>query len=413
MKSALSRITFTVGVLSLAASFLLVSVGNAQWNIWTPWNRTSSGTAVSSSSSMPAADGTSPEDRIVTVVAAAQPSVVSVIISKDLPVLEQRMQTLPFQDPFGGYDPFFRQFQIQVPQIIRKGTQKQEVGGGTAFFVTGDGLLLTNKHVVDDPKAEYTVLLNDGRKLPATVAGIDPANDIALLKVQGTGFTPLAVAQNDDLRLGQTAIAIGNALGEFRNTVSVGVVSGLQRSITAGGGMGGDTERLDQIIQTDAAINRGNSGGPLLDSRGAVIGMSTAVADNAQNIGFAIPAAELRRVLTGFQKNGRIITPYMGVRYAPLTDDLRSKNHITQEYGVLVGSGENSSDPAIMPGSPAEKAGLKDGDVILSIDGRKLTADVSLAHIIQTKAPGDVVTLEVLRDGKTMQVRVTLEERKP
>jgi S1-C subfamily serine protease len=337
---------------------------------------------------------------------------VSVIITEELPILEQ--DGYQYQSPFGDMfsDPLFREFQFQVPKYKQNGTQEKEVGGGTAFFVTSDGLLLTNKHVVSDAKGQYTVLLNDGRKLDAEVAATDPSNDIALLRVKGSGFTPLTIAAGDDLQLGQTAIAIGNSLGEFRNTVSVGVVSGLQRSITAGGMEDGSAERLDQIIQTDAAINPGNSGGPLLNSRGEVIGMNTAIAQSAQSISFALPAAELRNVLASFQKNGRIVRPYIGVRYAPVTPEMKEKQKLASDQGVLIVKGEGDNEPGVLKDSPAEKAGLKEGDQILEADGQKLSGTVLLATIVSAHAPGDKIALKILRDGKEMTITVTLEERK-
>lgn len=411
VKPSAANAVFTVGVLSLLASLLVVNVSNAEWSFW-PWSRTAAVTSSSSSSSAApiAVAGTvgSAEQQVINVVKNSQPSVVSVIISKNMPVLEQVPSRQSIPGPFGN-DPFFQQFQFNVPQYVQRGTRKTEIGGGTAFFVSADGLLMTNKHVVSDPAAMYTVLLNDGRKLDATVAATDPTNDIALLRVQGSGFTPLTIASSDTLQLGQTAIAIGNALGEFRNTVSVGVVSGLQRSITAGD-VTGTSEQLDQIIQTDAAINEGNSGGPLLDSSGNVIGMNTAIASGAQNIGFALPAGELRRVLQSFQKNGRIVRPYLGVRYIPITTEVKNAYKLSYDYGVYVSRGQGKGEPAVMPGSPAAKAGVKDGDVILEIDGRKLTQDISLLSLIQAKAPGDIITLKIARGKTEKTVQVTLQE---
>jgi len=402
---------------ALLAGFILVNIGDAKYTLW-PFSGGETSSAASSSVSsvagsvdpLPAAS--SQEDLIVQTVKRAEPAVVSVIITKDLPKLEQVYQDTPLGNDFGlPNDPFFRQFMMRIPQMRQNGTQKTEVGGGTAFFVTSDGLLMTNKHVVEDSAAEYTILLNDGRKLPATVVARDSVNDIALLQVKGSGFSALSIDPNDQVDLGQTAITIGNALGEFRNTVSVGVVSGLQRSITAGG-PGGDSEKLDQIIQTDAAINSGNSGGPLLSSRGEVIGMNTAVSSVGQNIGFALPARELRRVLASFQKNGRIVRPYIGVRYVPVTQDLKDRNKLSVDYGVLVMRGATPADLAVIPGSPADKAGIVENDIILEADGIKLTPSVSFQQIITAKAPGDTVTLKVLSKGSEKTVTVTLEELK-
>ena len=203
------------------------------------------------------------------------------------------------------------------------------------------------------------MLLNDGTKLAATVATRDPGNDIALLKVNGAGFTALPLAE-DEPALGQTVIAIGNALGEFRNTVSRGVISGLKRSISAGSSLGGGTEHLESIIQTDAAINNGNSGGPLLDLAGRVVGMNTAVAAGAQNIGFAIPASDLWRAIESYERHGRIVKTYLGIRYTPITEELREQNDIAEEYGVLIMRGETPDEPAVLPGSPAQEAGLRE-----------------------------------------------------
>ncbi len=342
---------------------------------------------------------------ITLTVQRADPAVVSVIISKNMPVMQQYSQTVPF-----GQDFFGSPFSIQMPQLRQNGTQNQEIGGGTAFFVSSDGLLLTNKHVVEDPQAQYTVYLNDGRKLQATVVARDPTNDIALLKVQGSNF-PYLTLSNAQPVLGQSVIAIGNALAQFRNTVSVGVVSGLQRSIQAGGLLTGDTENLSRIIQTDAAINEGNSGGPLLDTQGNVIGMNTAVAGNAQGIAFAIPASDLQVTLQSYLKNGRIVRPYLGLRYVPVTPDLQTQDHLSYDYGVMAIAGQNG-EPAILPGSPADKAGLRENDIILEVDGQKLEGDVLLADIISHHQPGDILTLKVAHGSQMRTVTVKVEEWK-
>jgi S1-C subfamily serine protease len=345
-----------------------------------------------------------PLDGTPAIVAQAEPAVVSVIVTKDLPVYERTYDTSPFDgDPF--FSPFFR----PVPQLRQNGTREREVGGGTAFFVSTDGLLLTNKHVVNDEDASYTVLLNDGRKLSATVVATDPGNDIALLQVDADGqtFTALPLSSTEP-RLGEAVVAIGNALAEFRNTVSVGVISGLSRSITAGDGRG-MTEHLTQILQTDAGINPGNSGGPLLNRRGEVLGMNTAVAQGAENIGFAIAAADLSRAVESYRRDGKIVRPYLGIRYVPITKELQEKNKLAVEEGVLVSRGETTSELAVLPGSPADKAGLRENDIITAIDGQVLDAEHSLVSVVQRKAVGATVTLTILRQGETLEVPVTLE----
>lgn len=412
-----SKLFFSIGLLSLAASFLIVGVGHAEFRLFNLFGgSTSSNSSASGGASAPVVNERviRQEDEIVATVRRVEPAVVSVIITKDLPKLEITNQDVPFENDFPGFpnDPFFQQFRIQIPQYRQNGTEKKEVGGGTAFFVSADGLLMTNKHVVDDEKAEYTVLLNDGKKVPAKVVGRDPVNDIALLKIDGSNYPFLQLSSTDDLNLGQTAIAIGNSLGEFRNTVSVGVISGLRRSITAGRMLGGNPEHLDQIIQTDAAINEGNSGGPLLDSQGEVVGMNTAIASGGQNIGFALPAKELRRVLQSYQKNGRIVRVFLGVRYVPITSEVKQKNHLSYDYGVLVGRGETHADLAVIPGSPADKAGIQENDIILEADGQKLTQEVSLQQIVSSKSVGDTIKLKVFHKGSTKDLTVTLEEMK-
>lgn len=354
------------------------------------------------------------EELIVKVVEEASPAVVSVVASKDVPVVEQY-----FIDPFGG-DPFFRQFfgddGPKIPQFRQKGTQRQEISAGTGFIVSADGLALTNKHVVADKEAEYTILMNDGRKMPAKVLARDPVQDLAVLKIEGSDraelgsdFPTLKLGDSDGIKIGQTAIAVGNALGEFRNTVSVGVVSGLQRSIVAQGSPGGP-EILQELIQTDAAINPGNSGGPLLNIRGEVIGINTAVAKGAENVGFAILINKAKRDIENVQKYGKIIYPFMGVRYALVTKELAEKLKLGRDYGALLRASEE--EPAVVLGSPADKAGLKNGDIILEINKERLGPERALASVIQKYQVGDELTLKVFRDGKEFEVKVKLEERK-
>ncbi len=341
---------------------------------------------------------TSQEAAVIDVVGKAEPAVASVIIKKNLPVMERLKSD--------------SQFDFFFPQYRQNGTKLQEVGGGTAFFISADGLLMTNKHVVSDANAQYSVLLNDGRTLDAKVVGRDSSNDVALLKVEGSGFPFLTFADRGDLKLGQGVISIGNALGEFRNTVSVGVVSGLERDITAGSRNQGTVERLHSIIQTDAAINEGNSGGPLLNFEGKVIGMNTAVATGAENIGFAIPVNDLLRVTESYAQYGRIVRPYLGVRYSPVTADMQKANNLSVDYGVLVAKGATVNDLAVLPNSPASKAGIQEGDIILEADGVKIDLKNQLGEIIQAKKPGDTLSVKVLRNGKMLDLTATLEEWK-
>jgi serine protease Do len=347
------------------------------------------------------------DELVVQVVGEASPAVVSIVASKDVPVVEQF-----FLDPFGE-DPFFQRFfgdeGFRIPQFRQKGTEKKEVSSGTGFFVSKNGMILTNKHVVADAEAEYTIFMNDGRKMKAAVLARDPLQDLAILKVQGKDFPSLRFGNSASVKIGQTVIAIGNALGEFRNTVSVGVVSGLHRSLIAGGGASGP-ETLQELIQTDAAINPGNSGGPLLNLSGEVVGINTAMARGAENIGFAIPVDSAKRAAESVEATGKILYPFLGVRYIVITKEIAEKMTLGRDYGVLLESSEQA--PAVIPGSPAEKAGLKAKDILLELNGEKITTEKTLASLIQARRIGDEVTLKVFREGREFEVKAKLEERK-
>jgi serine protease Do len=354
------------------------------------------------------------ESAVISAVEKVSPAVVSIIITKDLPIIEKY-----YSDPFGGSD-FFRQFfgddfgdffGFGMPRYRQKGTEKREVGGGTGFIVSSDGYIITNKHVVIDEEAEYTVLMNDGSKYDAKVLARDPVNDLAILKVDKEDLPTVELGDSSDLKVGQTVIAIGNALGEFRNTVSTGVISGLSRSITAGGaGIG--SEQLVGVIQTDASINPGNSGGPLLNIAGQVIGINTAIAQGAQNIGFAIPVNEVKNMYESVKEHGRVIRPWLGVRYVQINKAIAESNKLDVDYGALIVRGEERTDLAVIPGSPADKAGLEENDIILEINGKKIDDKNPLAQAIGKFKPGDEITLRVLHKGEEKEVKVKLEEMK-
>jgi serine protease Do len=336
---------------------------------------------------------------IPEVVKQASPAVASIIVSKYVPIYEQG-----YYNPFGENSPF----DIRIPIIKEKGKKLQEVGGGTGFIVSSDGLIATNKHVVLDDEAEYTVLTNDGKKYSAKVVDRDPLQDIAIIKINADNLPILNLGNSDNLEIGQTVIAIGNALGEFRNTVSSGIISGLLRTITAGGG--GISEQLEDIIQTDAAINPGNSGGPLLNLYGEVIGMNTAVVQGAENIGFAVPINKVKRDIVDIKTKGKIIYAFLGVRYVLVTKAIAETNKLPVDYGALITKGDNPNEPAIALNSAADKAGLKEGDIILELNGTKIDETNSLAKLISKYRPGDTVVLKILRDGKEMMINAVLGE---
>lgn len=351
---------------------------------------------------------TSHEERVINVVDQSAEAVVSIVVTKDIPKME-----LYWERPLGPMPDF------EIPQF-REGeeTEEVEIGWGTGFIITSDGLILTNRHVVADQEADYTVFTSDERKFSAEVLARNSFYDIAILKInqdklvseQGTSlqdFSILKLGDSDSLQPGQTVIAIGNALGEFKNTVSVGVISGLSRTITASGG--GVIERLEDVIQTDAAINRGNSGGPLLNLKGEVIGINTAVAWQAQNIGFALPINNAKKSIEQVKTLGKIVYPFLGIRYLLVNENVQKENNLPVDYGAWINSG--SDLPAVEPGSAAQRAGLLEGDIILEFNDEKITIDNSLARIIMQYDPGDRVFLKILRNNEEKIVDVTLGER--
>lgn len=337
------------------------------------------------------------ESSVISVAKDASESVVSIVITKDVPLYEDN-----------SYDSF-EDFFLNNGTRNQIGTEQQQVGAGTGFFVSSDGLIVTNRHVVQDEDAGYTVILNDGTKFEAEVLGRDTLLDIAFIEVKDSDqdFNPLDLGKSDSLKVGQKVIAIGNALGEFSNSVSLGIVSGLGRNIVASDESGANASRLYDVIQTDASINPGNSGGPLLDIEGNVIGVNVAVATQAENISFAIPIDYVADLVDRLNQNGNIERPLLGVRYQMIDSTLATDLDLSVEYGALISSGD-TSEPSIVKDSPADKAGLKKGDIILEIDGVKLDEENPLFNVVQSKRKGDEVSLKVLRDDEEIEISVEL-----
>ncbi len=349
------------------------------------------------------------EQKIIQAIKKTAPAVVSIIILKDVPIFEQYMEIYREIDPFFGPLPF----EFKIPRKRLKGTEKKEVGGGTGVIVSPDGIILTNKHVVSFEDAEYAVYTSDGKKYIAKVLAKDPAQDLAILKIekkedQPNGFPFAQLGDSDNIQLGQTVIAIGNALSEFRNTISVGVVSGLGRRIVASGE--GMEEVLEDVIQTDAAINKGNSGGPLLNLKGEVIGINTAMVEQAQSIGFAIPINRAKRDIEQIKTIGKISYPFLGVQYVLIDEEIKKEYDLSVDEGALLVSSETG--PAIVKNSAAEKAGLKEGDVIIEVNGEKIAENNSLAKVIGKYNPGDKVVIKYIREGKEYTTEAVLDERK-
>ncbi len=344
------------------------------------------------------------EDMVVKVVNQVSSAVVSVVATKDVPVVEEYFIN-PFQNLPEGFFP-----DIKIPQYRQKGTEKKRVSSGSGFFVSKDGLILTNKHVVADTEAEYSIIMNDGRKLPAKVLVRDPFQDIAVLKVEGEKFNFIPLGNSKEIKVGQTVIAIGNALGEFQNTVSVGIISGLKRRVLASADGVIGVEELQELIQTDASINPGNSGGPLLDLSGRVIGINTAMAKLAENIGFALPINVAKRDIQDIQEFGEVKYPFIGIRYRLVDNETKEKKKLPVDYGLLLTKG-NNGEPAVIKNSPAEKAGLKEGDILVELNGNKLDKTSSLSMLLNKFRVGDKIKIKIFRDGKEMEMTITLEER--
>jgi serine protease Do len=279
-------------------------------------------------------------------------------------------------------------------------------GVGSGIVYDSNGWILTNRHVVSG-SSKLTVEIKDGRTFPGTIYGIDTLTDLAIVKIDQTGLATAPLGDSDELKVGQLVIAIGNPLGDFKDTVTSGIVSATGRSINVSGA------QLNNLIQTDAAINPGNSGGPLLDAAGNVIGINTALASSANGIGFAIPINIARPITQQALAGKPLARPYIGVRYQPINVALQEQLKLPVSAGALIdvsGTG-STSDPAVVPGGPADKAGVKQGDIITSIDGRKVDQDHSLDAIVSQFSPGQTVTLDILRNGQSQDIHLTLGTR--
>jgi len=286
--------------------------------------------------------------------------------------------------------------------------QQTASAAGTGVIVDAQGLVLTNKHVVPEGTTSVQVVMSDGKKYTdVTLVGRDPLNDLALLRINNVkGLEAVTLADSDKTRVGQKVIAIGNALGQFQNTVTSGIVSGIGRPVEAGDSTGQQTEQLTNLLQTDAAINSGNSGGPLLDFNGQVIGINTAVASDAQNIGFAIPINEARGIIASVQTTGKLSRPYIGVRYITLSVDTAKQLNVSVQQGAYVSTDAGS----VVAGSPADKAGIKPGDVITKVENIEVNERNVLTSIVGRYKVGDTVSVTLIRDGKERVIKLGLAE---
>ncbi|MEX0932208.1 MAG: trypsin-like peptidase domain-containing protein [Candidatus Saccharimonadales bacterium] len=312
---------------------------------------------------------------IINVVEKVSPSVVTISTSRDI-------------TSFFGEN-----------QTVRTGT-------ATGIIISEDGLILTNKHVIPEGTDNITVVTAEGVDYSGQVLARDPLNDIAFIKVEATGLTPAEIGDSDNVQTGQRVIAIGNALGEFTNSVTSGIISGIGRPVTTQNQS--EVDQLDDLFQTDAAINLGNSGGPLVNILGQVIGINTAVAGGAENIGFAIPINQVKGGIESVKSTGELIKPYLGVRYVNITKELARERELGVDHGALISASGQAA--AIIENSPAEKAGLQEEDIILQINNIEVNQKHGLSSIISRFRAGDSVSLKVYRDGQEINLPATLEE---
>ncbi len=280
-------------------------------------------------------------------------------------------------------------------------------GVGSGVIFDSNGWILTNRHVVEGGE-KFDIELKDGRVLSGRVYGIDTLTDLAIVKVEATGLPSAAIGESDALRVGQLVIAIGSPLGTYSNSVTSGIVSAKGRSITTNG-----NQSLTNLIQTDAAINPGNSGGPLLDAGGNVIGINTAIASNSNGIGFAIPIDIARPIMAQAVAGQPLSRPYMGIRFVSITRQLADDQKLPVRAGALVGGRDDQGNPTtgVEDGTPAARAGIKDGDIIVSINGKPIDEEHPLDATLAQSSPGDTVKVDVLRDGQHMMIDVTLGTR--
>lgn len=329
----------------------------------------------------------SEESITIDIAKKAGPSVVTIAGEETAP----RTSRTPFELFFGLPDD--EPAPSNEPQSI-----------GTGFMVDNSGLVVTNKHVVSENGIKYLVISSNEKRYTVKNIYRDPLNDLALLKIEpaenaGDSLKALSLGDSTNLQAGQYVIAIGTALGEFRNTVTTGVISGLGRGITAGSPYEGSVERLDNVIQTDAAINPGNSGGPLLNSSGQVIGINTAVSSSGQNIGFAIPINVIRDMLKNFNETGKFERPYLGVSYQIITDRIARRNELV--VGAYV--------QEVVEGSSAQEAGVQRGDIITKLDGQAINEKTPLSTIIAKKKVGDTLKITINRDGQEQELEAILK----
>ena len=343
------------------------------------------------------------EKKFVKIIKKTIPAVVSIVLAENVSDLQKELKVK------------LKKSDVRLPLDKVNKNSKVEIGGGSGFFVSDSGLILTNKHVLAaSSKVNYQVITSDERKFNAKIISSDPLNDIAILKIDDASnykFPFLNLGDSSGLELGQFVLAFGNVLGIFKNTVSFGIVSGLSRAVKTRSNPTSPVQEMRGLIQTDVAINPGNSGGPLVDSSGLVVGINMAIVSGAQNISFAIPINAAKKDLADIKKFGRIVRPFLGIRFLSINQELKEKLNLPVDFGILI-TKEHSFDKAVIPQSPADLAGLEENDIILSWNGKTLKGD-NIQDLLENAKVGENVTLKVLRGKNFMfETKLVVGERK-
>jgi len=343
-------------------------------------------------------------NKIIHTVKKVMPSVVSIALKKTQALVIEQLK----EEQKTAHE----KSHVEIPEDKIDANGLVEVGGGSGFVIDKSGIILTNRHVIEENDVIYFITTHDNHTYEAELLAKDPVDDIAILRINpARKLTAVKLGDSSNLELGQTVIAFGNALGLFKDTVSSGIISGLSRAVSARESEGSPIQEMRGLIQTDAAINPGNSGGPLVNIFGKVIGINAAVVASAENISFAIPINIAKRDIRDLKKYGKIKRPLFGVRYLILNQTLKEKLRAPVDYGALV-TKEHVIDVAVAPGSPADKAGIKENDILLRWNSTPITETRSIQDFLESQSVGDEVTLAVLRNGVEIERRVTLGERK-
>ena len=346
------------------------------------------------------------KNHLTSVIKKVLPATVTIVIYKDIKELQKQAQSLTNKINLSKN----KKLEALKSQADKDG--RVRIGSGSGFIASPEGIVISNRHIINDKESIYTVITNDGKKYDAKIIARDPISDIAMLKIQDHNKLPsIKLGDSSKLELGEEVIAIGNAMGLFQNTVSSGIISGLSRSITAQIDSRSPIEEIHGLIQTDAAINPGNSGGPLVNMKGEAIGINIAIISSAENIGFTLPINTVKRDLEDLKKYGRIRRPFLGVHYVIIDEHIKNKFNLPIDLGAYVIS-EKPNGEIIIADSPAAKAGIKEKDILIEFNGQKITPEKTIGDILENCSVGDCKKIKILRNGKEFETEITLGERR-